>query len=156
MRILFVCLGNICRSPLGEGIMRHLVQQAGLDHRIEVDSAGSGAWHAGEPPDPRSSAIARQHGVSLHGQKARQVCDADYEAFDLILAMDSSNLSTLQRRAPRGFTSARLERLLDPPRGDGGDVPDPYYGGDGGFAHVYGLVLKACEQLLEDLGEDST
>ena len=155
VRVLFVCLGNICRSPLGEGVMRHVVEQAGLGDRIEVDSAGTGAWHAGEAPDPRSVAIAAHHGVSLAGQKARQVCDADYEDFDLILAMDSSNLATLKARAPRRAYPARLALCLAPPRGDGTDVPDPYYGGDDGFGQVYALVFEACQRLLEQLNEDS-
>ena len=155
VRVLFVCLGNICRSPLGEGILRHVVEQAGLGGRIEVDSAGTGAWHAGEAPDPRSNAIAAQHGVSLAGQQARQVCDADYDDFDLILAMDSSNLATLKARAPRRAFRARLELCLAAPRGDGRDVPDPYYGGDDGFGQVYALVFEACQRLLEDLSEDN-
>ena len=134
--------------------MRHLVEQAGLSGRIGVDSAGTGAWHAGEPPDKRSIEVARRKGVSLAGQRARQVSDADYFDCDLLLAMDQSNQSTLLRGAPDQGCRARIELLLAPPRGDGGEVPDPYYGGDGGFDHVYDLVFSACQTLLEQLGEE--
>ncbi len=151
MRLVFVCLGNICRSPLGEGIMRHLVAEAGLSDRIVVDSAGTGAWHAGEPPDRRSIEVAQRHGVSLAGQRARQVADADYFDADLLLAMDHANLATLTRRAPTRGAKARIELLLAAPRGAGGEVPDPYYGGDSGFDDVYALVLGACTVLLDQL-----
>ena len=153
-RILFVCLGNICRSPIAEGVMRHLVEEAGLGHRVEVDSAGTGAWHAGERPDPRSVATARSHGVSLDDQRARQLKASDYHDFDWILAMDRSNLETIEgRRAGDG--KARVELLLAPPRAADGEVPDPYYGGDDGFEQVYRMVYAACERLLEQIEEMS-
>ena len=117
MRIVFVCLGNICRSPLAEGVMRHLVSAAGLSDRVSIDSAGTGAWHAGEPPDPRSVEAASRHGVSLEGQRARQVADSDYTDADWLLAMDASNLATLTRRAPTRGVRARVELLKDPDRG---------------------------------------
>ncbi|MDE0882653.1 MAG: low molecular weight phosphotyrosine protein phosphatase [Myxococcota bacterium] len=151
MKIVFVCLGNICRSPLAEGIMRHLVEKAGLRGQIDVCSAGTGAWHAGEPPDPRSTAVAGAHGVTLAGQSGRQVADADYFDSDLILAMDQSNLETLRARQPRSGCKAQVALLLAPPRGDGGEVPDPYYGGERGFDDVYELVHGACEKLLVQL-----
>lgn len=151
MKIVFVCLGNICRSPLAEGIMRHLVEQSGLSGQINVCSAGTGAWHAGEAPDPRSTAVALARGVTLAGQKARQVSDADYFDSDLILAMDESNLATLRARQPKRGCKAQIALLLAPPRGEGGEVPDPYYGGDRGFDDVYELVHGACERLLEQL-----
>ena len=154
MRVVFVCLGNICRSPLAEGILRHMVVQRGWQSRIQIDSAGTGAWHAGEPPDHRSASTAQAHGVSLDGQRARQVVDADYFESDWLIAMDESNLATLQRRSPTRGTQARLELLMAPPRGENQDVPDPYYGGDQGFEDVYQLVWRGCEALLEQIEEE--
>ena len=154
MRVVFVCLGNICRSPLAEGILRHMVATKGWQARIQIDSAGTGAWHAGEPPDHRSAATAQAHGVSLDGQRARQVVDADYFEADWLIAMDGSNLATLQRRSPTRGTQARLELLMAPPRGENQDVPDPYYGGDQGFEDVYQLVWRGCEALLEQIEEE--
>jgi len=131
--------------------MRHLVCEAGLDQQISIDSAGTGAWHAGESPDRRSIATAVEHGVSLAGQKARQVADSDYFDADLLVAMDQSNLDTLLRRAPDRGSKARVELLMAAPRGGGEDVPDPYYGGDQGFEQVYQMVWRACSVLLEEL-----
>jgi protein-tyrosine phosphatase len=158
-RILFVCLGNICRSPTAEGVMRELVRQAGLQDQIELDSAGTGAWHVGEPPDARASATARVRGIVLEGA-ARQVRESDFEDFDLLLAMDRSNLRELRDLAPdeQARARVRLLREFDPRSASGGDatggdldVPDPYYGGDSGFEDVLDLVQAACEGLLEEV-----
>jgi protein-tyrosine phosphatase len=154
LRLLFVCLGNICRSPTAEGVMAELVKQAGLDDTIEVDSAGTGAWHVGEAPDERAAATARAHGVVLDG-RARQVTREDFEAFDLLLAMDAANERELRRLAPGADERAkvRLLREFDPasaPLHDR-DVPDPYYGGASGFDDVFDLVAAACEGLLEQI-----
>ncbi len=154
MRVVFVCLGNICRSPLAEGILRYLVAQKGWQSQIEVDSAGTGAWHAGEPPDRRSIAVAKSHGVSLDGQRARQVTDSDYFESNWLIAMDKNNLSTLERRSPTRGTQARIELLMAAPRGEHQDVPDPYYGGDQGFEEVYQLVWRGCEGLLEQIEQE--
>lgn len=152
MKLLFVCLGNICRSPTAEGVMRKLVRERGLEAEIELDSAGTGGWHAGEPPDARASAAARAHGIELEGA-ARQVHEVDFEEFDLILAMDRSNLHALQRAAPDAQGQARvmLLREFDPSSAGSGDldVPDPYYGGVDGFERVLGLVQAACAGLLD-------
>ncbi|MEZ6186611.1 MAG: low molecular weight protein-tyrosine-phosphatase [Planctomycetota bacterium] len=148
-RILFVCLGNICRSPLGEGVCRHLAEELGVE--VEVDSAGTAAYHAGEAPDPRSHSVAAKHGVSLAGQKARQVAAQDFERFDLILAMDAANLRDLRDRCPKG-AKATLKLMRDYDPEGTGDVPDPYYGGPGGFDTVYGMVERSCRALLESLG----
>lgn len=151
MRLLFVCLGNICRSPTGAGTMRRLVAEAGLADRIEIDSAGTGSWHVGEPPDARSSAAARTRGIELDGL-ARQVTPADFAEFDLLLAMDAENLRVLRDRAPddEARTKIRLLREFDPAsRPDDLDVPDPYYGGADGFDRVLDLVDSACRGLLE-------
>ncbi|HSZ68788.1 MAG TPA: low molecular weight protein-tyrosine-phosphatase [Solirubrobacteraceae bacterium] len=152
VRVLFVCLGNICRSPTAEGVMRALVRDAGLQERIEIDSAGTGAWHIDEPPDARATAAARERGVLLEG-RARQVQRADFVAFDLIVAMDRSNLADLRHLAPDDAARAKLRLLRDfDPRSDGElDVPDPYHGGARGFEHVFDLVRASCAALLVEL-----
>jgi protein-tyrosine phosphatase len=151
VRILFVCMGNICRSPTAEGVMRHLLEQEGLTGEIEVDSAGTGAWHAGSPPDRRATAAARARGIVLQGA-ARQITDEDFEAFDLLLCADAENVAALRAIAPPGREDrVRLLRSFDP-AGDGDlDVPDPYYGGDQGFEDVLDQVEAACRGLLSEL-----
>lgn len=155
--VLFVCLGNICRSPLAEGVFRHLVEDAGAGERYRIDSAGTGAWHVGEPPDRRASEVARRHGVELAG-RARQVRPDDFSAFDLVLAMDRANFEDLERlrsrAAPPATGELRIFREFDPERSDGLEVPDPYYGGPDGFEHVYGMVRRTCEALLRELEAD--
>jgi protein-tyrosine phosphatase len=145
MRILFVCMGNICRSPTAEGIMRRLIADAGLEDVVEVDSAGTGGWHAGEPPDARATEAARRRGVALEGG-ARQVRPADFDRFDLIVAMDRDNLRDLQAMA-RDESAREKLRLLAADQ----DVPDPYYGGDRGFETVLDMVGAACRELLDEL-----
>lgn len=149
-RVLFVCLGNICRSPLAEGVMRHLVRERGLDDRVEVASAGTGAWHVGEAPDPRSRAVAELNGVSLEGQAARKIRPADFRDFTRVVAMDRANLRDLKSLAPPGARAeVRLLRDFDP---EGtGDVPDPYYGGEDGFVNVYAMVERSCRRLLDEI-----
>jgi protein-tyrosine phosphatase len=152
MRILFVCLGNICRSPSAEGVMCTLIEREGLDGSIELDSAGTSDWHSGEAPDTRATRAARRRGIELGGQ-ARQVEREDFERFDLILAMDRSNLSALQYLAPDNEARAkvRLLREFDPASAESGDldVPDPYHGGPEGFDRVLDLLQTSCEGLLE-------
>jgi protein-tyrosine phosphatase len=152
LRLLFVCLGNICRSPTAEGVMRALVEQAGMQERIEIDSAGTGAWHVGSPADARASATARARGVGLESV-ARQVVLDDFEEFDLVLAMDSENLRALTRLASNEEQRARIRLLREfDPASEGEadlDVPDPYYGGERGFEEVFDLVQAACAGLLE-------
>ena len=153
MRILFVCLGNICRSPTAEGVMRALVREAGLETAIELDSAGTGGWHIGDPPDRRAVAAARARGITIDGA-AREVRRVDFDDFDLLLAMDRANLRALQRMAPSDAAreKVRLLRDFDPAsRGAELDVPDPYYGAAGGFEEVLDLVQAACAGLLEHL-----
>jgi protein-tyrosine phosphatase len=154
MRILFVCMGNICRSPTAEGVMRALVREAGLEERIELDSAGTGGWHAGEPPDERSTLAAARRGIALEGS-ARQVRGEDFADFDLLVAMDRENLRGLLAAAPgeEAAEKVRLLREFDPAGGDasGLDVPDPYYGGERGFDDVLDLVQAACRGLLDEL-----
>ena len=156
MRLLFVCLGNICRSPTAEGVMRHLVREAGLEDEITIDSAGTGSWHVGSAPDERSTAAAALRGITLEGQ-ARQVTAADFDRFDLVVAMDSSNKRDLQRLAPNAEARAKVVALreFDPEAVAAGDldVPDPYYGGDDGFEHVLDVIDRAGRGLLEHVRE---
>jgi protein-tyrosine phosphatase len=154
MRILFVCMGNICRSPTAEGVMRRLVAEAGLEDRIEVDSAGTGGWHAGDPPDARATSAASRRGVTLDGA-ARQVTSDDFRTFDLVVAMDRENLRGLLALAPdeAAAEKIRLLREFDPASAGAPDldVPDPYYGGDRGFETVLDMVEASCRGLLDEL-----
>ncbi|MGA1494808.1 MAG: low molecular weight protein-tyrosine-phosphatase [Rhodothermales bacterium] len=152
VRVLFVCLGNICRSPLAEGVFRDKVRAAGLDGIIDIDSAGTGAWHVGNPPDRRMMATAKRQGVEISAQRARQFVDTDLADFDHILAMDKSNLhDILFLDAGDDFGHrVTLFRQWDPEPGDY-EVPDPYYGGDAGFEHVYEIVDRTAEALLKGL-----
>jgi protein-tyrosine phosphatase len=147
--VLFVCLGNICRSPLAEGVFRHLVEERGRDGDFLIDSAGTGAWHVGEPPDRRSVDVAARHGITLDG-RARKVVPEDLERFDLVIAMDRDNLEDLQALADSHRSPARLHLLREfDPNGGGDEVPDPYYGGSNGFETVYAMVRRSCDGLLE-------
>ena len=149
--ILFVCLGNICRSPLAEGVLRHLLAEKGLGDDYHVASGGTGGWHAGEPPDRRSADVARRNGVRLEGT-ARQVTPADLERFDWIVAMDQGNLADLEALHRRHGGRARLLRLREfDPDPEDGDVPDPYYEGPQGFDHVYHVVRRSVEVFLDHL-----
>jgi protein-tyrosine phosphatase len=153
MRILFVCAGNICRSPTAEGVMRALLLEEGLQDRVEVASAGVGGWHAGEAPDARATAAAHGRGIVLEGA-ARQVTARDFEDFDLILALDRENLRGLLDVAPDAVHDRiRLLREFDSAAVAAGDldVPDPYFGGARGFEHVLDLVDVACRGLLAEL-----
>ena len=152
MRILFVCMGNICRSPTAEGVMRALVREAGVEDRVEIDSAGTGGWHAGEPPDARATEAAQRRGVTLAGA-ARQVVPDDFERFDLLVAMDRENLRGLLAVAPdeEAAEKVRLLREFDPDASGDLDVPDPYYGGERGFEAVLDQVQAACRGLLGEL-----
>ena len=154
MRLLFVCLGNICRSPTGEAVMRDLLAREGLDGAVEVDSAGTGGWHVGAPPDRRSAAEGRRRGIAMTGS-ARQVGARDFADFDLLLAMDRANYRELLALAPDGEARSRVRMLrsFDPEAVAAGDldVPDPYYGEGDGFALVYDLVEAACRGLLMQL-----
>jgi protein-tyrosine phosphatase len=154
MRILFVCMGNICRSPTAEAVMRRLLRAEGLEQAVAIDSAGTGGWHAGDPPDARAVAAARSRGVVVEGA-ARQVIADDFDRFDLVLAMDRENERELLARAPDDEARAkvRLLREFDPAAVAAGDldVPDPYYGGPHGFDRVLDLVEAACRGLLDEV-----
>jgi protein-tyrosine phosphatase len=149
MRICFVCLGNICRSPTAEGVMRRLAQDAGIASRLTLDSAGTGGWHAGEAPDPRSVSAAARRGYALD-HRARQFVTADLDRFDLVLAMDRDNLVQLQRMSRgRTYPPIRLLRSFDPDAAADAEVPDPYAGHDAGFDEVIAICERACRGLLD-------
>lgn len=150
--VLFVCLGNICRSPLAEAAFRAEAAQAGL--AVEVDSAGIGHWHIGEPPDPRASAVARRHGIDISGYRARQVARDDFHRFGHIVALDRENLAALRRMAPPDAT-ARVSLLLDHVPGRKGEaVADPYYGDDAGFDITWADVTNGARALVRRIAEE--
>ncbi|OAN52166.1 phosphotyrosine protein phosphatase [Paramagnetospirillum marisnigri] len=151
VKILFVCTGNICRSPTAHGVFRDLVQSQGLDGVIAVDSAGTHAYHVGQPPDDRSVAAARRRGVILDDLRARQVEKADFDSFDLILAMDRGHLGLLTSRCPP-VRQDRLALFLSfAPQLRLQDVPDPYYGGGDGFERVLDMIEAGSAGLLEHI-----
>ncbi len=156
VRLLFVCLGNICRSPTAEGVMRALLAEADLEGKVAIDSAGTGAWHVGSAPDRRATAAAAAQGVRLAGQ-ARRIEPEDFERFDLVIAMDRSNVRDLQALAAtvEGRAKVRLLREFDSASvGEDLDVPDPYYGGEDGFGTVFAMVRAACQGLLDQIRAD--
>lgn len=149
--VVFVCMGNICRSPTAEGVFRALVERENLAGEIAIDSAGTHAYHVGEPPDSRSQAAARQRGVDLSGQRARKAVAADFKHFDYVLAMDPDNHAMLASLCPGG-EEHRLRLFLEfAPEAGRSDVPDPYYGGGRGFDEVLDLIEQASEGLLADI-----
>jgi len=151
VRVLFVCMGNICRSPTAEGVFRAMVERAGLLERIDIDSAGTHAYHVGEPPDRRAQAAARQRGIELGGLRGRQTTRADIEQFDYVLAMDEENYDNLVAICPPG-REERIRLFLDfaPDRPER-SVPDPYFGGDAGFERVLDMIEEASQGLLAHL-----
>ncbi len=151
VRVLFVCLGNICRSPTAEGVFRKLVTETGLAHAIEIDSAGTHAYHIGEPPDARAQATARRRGVELSGLRGRQAVRADFARFDYVLAMDQENYDDLRELCPPG-SEHKLRLLLEfAPQRPEREVPDPYFGGANGFDRVLDMIEEAARGLLEDV-----
>lgn len=149
IRVLFVCLGNICRSPLAEGVFRQQVEAAGLTDRFEIASAGTGGWHVGNPPDERMCATALRRGLDISHQRARQLKASDMAAWDHVLVMDRSNQENVRKLAPDA-ANVRLFRRYDP-ESESGEVPDPYYGGPEGFEHVYDIVERTSAALLDSL-----
>ena len=149
--VLFVCTGNICRSPTAEGVLRKLANERGLTEHIKIDSAGIGTWHVGDPPDLRSTETAKQHGIDISGQRARAIELIDFEAFDLILAMDNSHFQHLKPRCPEPLLDrvgmfmsyATVTKITE--------VPDPYYGQQDGFERVFNMIEDAGKGLLTKL-----
>lgn len=155
LKVLFVCLGNICRSPLAEGVFRHQVRSAGLADRFEIDSAGTSSYHIGDPPDARTASVARSRGIELTGA-ARQISADDLGRYDYVIAMDDENLANI-RKLMRGEVAAevRLLREFDPAAHDGDRaVPDPYYGGPRGFENVHDIVERSCAELLRHIRDE--
>jgi protein-tyrosine phosphatase len=153
MRILFVCMGNICRSPTAEGVFRRLVEERAPQLTLEIDSAGTHDYHVGEPPDERSVAAASRRGIDLSSLRARQVADEDFERFDLIVAMDRLNRETLLERSPLEY-HGRIRLFMEFAGGSAmEDVPDPYYGGPLGFEQVLDLAEEAASGLLDEVME---
>jgi len=150
-KICFVCLGNICRSPTAEGAMQHLVNEAGLEDYFYIDSAGTAAYHIGEPANSKSQRVANEHGIQLHS-RGRKFERADLEEFDLILAMDEENYQNVKRLDQAGAYTDKIKKMreYDPEPGDG-NVPDPYYGGMDGFELVFNVVKRSCAHLLDEL-----
>ena len=144
--ILFVCLGNICRSPLAEGVFGHVLEERGARDGFLLDSAGTGGWHTGSPPDRRSIAVAARNGLDLSGLRARKIAAGDFSRFDLILGMDRANVADLRRIAPVA-ARANIHLYLDFAEGRASDVPDPYYGGPEDFEKVYRMIRTASEAL---------
>ncbi len=152
--VLFVCLGNICRSPLAEGLFNEVLTERGWRDAFAIDSAGTGAWHAGSAPDPRSIAIALHHGVDISAQKARKVRDRDFADYDLILGMDRSNVDDLKKLAGPS-QQHKVHLFMEYSLGARRDVPDPYYGGPAGFEDVYRMIRAASEALADKAGARS-
>jgi len=152
INVLFVCMGNICRSPTAEGVFRHHVSEGGFADRVLVDSAGTHAYHVGEPPDRRAYAAAERRGISLAEIHARRVTDDDFERFDYIIAMDEDNQTHLLEQAP-GEHRSKVQLFLSYASVSETEVPDPYYGGAAGFERVLDLVEEASRGLLETLSK---
>jgi len=147
-KILMVCLGNICRSPLAEGILKSKLDIA----LFQVDSAGTGGWHVGSPPDPRSVAVARQHGLDITDQRGKKFSVYDFEIYDHIFVMDNSNYRDVVNQAQSNSEKQKVQLILDEIfPGENVDVPDPYYGGDQGFENVYQMLDEACENIVRRL-----
>lgn len=150
MRVLFVCLGNICRSPTAEGVLRRRLEERGLAGRVEVDSCGIGAWHVGKAPDPRAMEAATRRGVDLSALRARQLADGDFARFDYLLAMDHDNLTAIEARRP-AECEAHVGLFLAFAGHRGRAVPDPYFGGESGFEEVLDLIEAAAGGLIAEL-----
>ena len=151
-RVLFVCTGNICRSPTADGVARQMIARLGLEGEIAVDSAGTTGYHAGERPDPRACAAAQKRGYDLRKLRARRLEERDFERFDLLLAMDEGHLEIMQGKCPPEYLH-KVQRFMDyARRHDAREVPDPYYGGERGFDVVLDMIEDAVSGLLERLG----
>lgn len=152
IKVLFVCLGNICRSPLGEGVFRHLVAEQGLEDRFLIDSAGTGNWHIGAPPHADSQRVARERGMDISDQRARQLTPLDLREFDYLIAMDSSNKEGILALDPNGRFADKVKLMLEyHPTSGLKDVPDPYFGGPEGFYPVLDMIEEACRNLLGEI-----
>lgn len=150
MKVLFVCLGNICRSPTAEGVFRRALEQAGLADDVEIDSCGVGSWHVGKAPDARAQQAALSRGIDLSGLRARQLTEQDFAEFDYVLGMDQDNLRAMRELKPDN-SRAHVGLFLDFADTPGAEVPDPYYGGDEGFENVLTMIEAASAGLIQHL-----
>lgn len=150
MKVLFVCLGNICRSPTAEGVFRRTLEQAGMAEAVQIDSCGVGDWHVGKAPDARAQQAALRRGIDLSGLRARQLSEQDFHDFDYVLGMDQDNLRAMRDLKPAN-SQAHVGLLLDFAGTPGAEVPDPYYGGDEGFENVLNMIEAASEGLIRHL-----
>lgn len=153
VRVLFVCLGNICRSPLAQGVFEEVLRREGLEDEVFVDSAGTGSWHVGSPPDERAQKSASLRGIDLGSQRARRITPDDCRSFDYVLTMDGENYRAVAALCREGSAEVRLFLDYAPDRAES-EVPDPFYGGPEGFEHVLDLVEAASEGLLKDIEEE--
>ena len=150
-KVLFVCMGNICRSPMAEGLFRHAIKEAGLENQVHIDSAGTHSYHVGSPPDPRAQQAIRKRGIDISGQRSRQVTEQDLAEYDYILVMDGANHTNLVRRAPAAHKS-KIRRLLSfSKKYPNLDVPDPYYGGNEGFEENLDMIHDAVQNLVREI-----
>ena len=150
-RILIVCMGNICRSPMAEGLLRHKIERAGMAERVQLDSAGTGPWHAGHPPDPRAIAVCSEHGIDIAGLRGRQIASGDFAVHDWVLCADRHNLHELQAMAPRTAQPRIALMLAWAGLGATSEIPDPYTGSLADFRSVYTLLNHATELMLARL-----
>ena len=151
VKVLFVCLGNICRSPMADGVFRDIVDKADIDFKVDIDSAGTSGWHINAPPDERAQRVLESKGIDISGLRSRKVTQNDFNKYDHILAMDQSNLSDLTDISePEHVNKVRLFLELSDDFGSL-DVPDPYYGGEEGFLHVYEMIRSASYGLLQEI-----
>ena len=155
IKVLFVCMGNICRSPTAEGVFRQLIEKHGLSDRVTTDSAGTHAYHAGEPPDQRAQSTALSRGLDISDLRARSVDFDDFEKFDYVLAMDSNNYSRLSEQCPDAYREKLNLFLSFAPELNITEVPDPYYGGNLGFENVFDMVEAASEGLISEIKQRS-
>jgi len=155
-KILFVCMGNICRSPSAEGVFRHVVNEAGLADAVHIDSAGTHAYHVGEAPDARAQAAARKRGYDISGQRARQICQDDFREYDWILAMDWDNLAALQQICPKQYHHKLMLLMRFANEFEEAIIPDPYYGGVDGFNRALDYIEDACQGVLEVVRKRAT
>lgn len=154
VKVLFVCLGNICRSPTAEGIFRAMIRARRIEAQFQHDSCGTGDWHTGHPPDPRAQAEAKRRGIDISDLRGRQVRRQDFAEFDYILAMDDDNYRQLKAHCPPHLGDRVYRAVSFAPQTGAAEVPDPYYGGARGFAEVYELLTAVCEGLLKRIKDE--